>query len=76
MNEQETEEVRRTMKEAAQLLDEHFNPGLKGTARLTGFILVAFPFGSGERGANFISNGGDTAANVEVLKGLAERMSQ
>ncbi len=61
---------------AAELLDEYFNPGLRSANRTIGFILVAFNFGDGERDANFISNGGETAASVEVLKKLTARMSQ
>jgi hypothetical protein len=70
------DDTRRLMQGAAELLDEHFNPGLTGKQRTTGFIVIAFSFGDGDRQANYVSNGGSRAENVEVLEKLARRLKQ
>jgi hypothetical protein len=56
------------MRGAAAMLDDFFNPGLRGEDRKIGFVLLAFPFGDTERGVNYIGNG----KREEVLAALKE----
>jgi hypothetical protein len=66
--------TKEVMIDAARLLDEHFNGGDTGEHRVTGFILIAFPFGSDNRDANYIANGGDRWATIGVLETLVRRL--
>ena len=47
------------MQAIAAALDEALNPGLKGSDRKVGFVVLVFPFDGHEGRANYISNGAD-----------------
>jgi hypothetical protein len=59
---------REKMVAVAQALDELFNGEAKGPARQTGFVLLVFPFGSGEGRCNYISNGASRNDIVTMMK--------
>lgn len=68
-------EYREQMQALASGIDEYFNGDLKGPDRKVGFVLLVFPFGErGEEGrCNYISNGGDRADIVSLLKEMIAR---
>jgi hypothetical protein len=55
----------------AQQIDHLFNGDLRGQDRTTGFLLMVFPFGAGERRARFVSN----AANADTIPMLKEAIA-
>ena len=59
---------REQMNAIASGLDEIFNPGKKGEARETGFVLLVFPYGEKEGRCNYISNGADRRDIVVLFK--------
>jgi hypothetical protein len=58
---------RAVMNDLAADLDTLFNPGLKDTERMVGFVLLAFPLAGHEGLVNYISNT-DRADVVTMLK--------
>jgi hypothetical protein len=66
-------EYREKMNVIAQALDEFFNGEAKGASRQVGFILLVFPFGSGEGRCNYVSNGADRQDVVTMLKEQIKR---
>jgi hypothetical protein len=64
---------REKMAAIACALDELFNGSVKGPARQTGFVLLAFPFGEREGRCNYISNGADRRDIVAMMKELIKR---
>lgn len=67
------DEHRALMNAMAQALDEMFNGPAKGQARKTGFVLLVFPFGSGDGRCNYISNGADRKDIVTMMKEQIKR---
>lgn len=61
-----------TMNALAGALDEVFNGQLTGKDRTTGFLLMVFPFHSGDGRANYISN----AARADVIVMLKEQLAR
>ncbi len=61
------------MNALARGIDEIFNGELKGDARLTGFVLLVFPFGEKEGRCNYISNGADRKDIVTMMKEQIKR---
>jgi hypothetical protein len=60
-----------------QVLDEHFNPGLKGQDRKVGFIVLTFPFGDvGDGRCNYASNGADKMDAAKLLRETADHISR
>jgi len=58
MTEPIQDEYRETMNLLAKFLDRSFNGEARGKDRMTGFVLLVFPFGDGKRDRiNYISNG-------------------
>ena len=57
------------MNDLAHYLDDCFNPGLRGSARKTGFVLLVFPFEDKDGRCSYIanSNRGDTISFMEAL---------
>lgn len=67
-------EYRRLMNTTMGILDEAFNPGLRGKDRKVGLILLVFPFGEGEgHRCNYISNGADRKDVTTMLKEQVKR---
>jgi hypothetical protein len=61
------------MNDIAQILDETFNFPLKGKKRVTGFVLLVFPFEGHEGRCNYISNGADREDIVTLFKEQIKR---
>ncbi len=61
------------MQKIAQVLDNILNPGLKGPDRMTGFVLLIFPYGNEDGRANYISNG---AAREDIVKLFKEQIAR
>jgi hypothetical protein len=66
-------EYRRLMNTIMGILDEAFNPGLRGKDRKVGLILLVFPFGEHEGRCNYISNGADRKDVTVMLKEQVKR---
>jgi hypothetical protein len=66
-------EYRRLMNTVMSILDETFNPGLRGKDRKVGLILLVFPFGEHEGRCNYISNGADRKDVTVMLKEQVKR---
>lgn len=66
-------EYRRLMNTIMSVLDEAFNPGLRGKDRKVGLLLLVFPFGEGEGRCNYISNGADRKDVTVMLKEQVKR---
>ena len=64
---------RQQMIDVMAVLDETFNPGVRGPARQVGIVLLLFPYGSTEGRANYISNGADRKAIATMLREQAAR---
>lgn len=65
------------MRDVAAAIDRFFNGDLHGEARLTGFVLLAFPFnGDRESMVNYISNAVDRSDMVKMLRSMANRFDQ
>lgn len=64
------------MKDVARSLDVFFNGALKGNNRITGFVLLVFPFGETEGRCNYISNGADRQDISVLLKEQAKRFDE
>jgi len=62
--------LREAMNILARVLDDTLNSGAKGPNRTTGFVLLAFPFGSDDGRCNYISN----ASRDDVLVLLKEQV--
>jgi hypothetical protein len=68
------EEYKEAMRQLAHFLDDYFNNGLKGKDRVTGYVLLVFPFGDNpEQRCNFISNGADRRDIVVLMKEMIAR---
>jgi hypothetical protein len=61
------------MQVLAHFLDEEFNGDKRGDERSTGFVLLVFPFGSGDGRCNYISNGADRRDIVKLFREQIER---
>ena len=61
-------EYREQMVGVARALDEAFNGEARGDDRKVGFVLLVFPFGSGEGRCNYISNGASRRDIVTMMK--------
>lgn len=61
------------MRAMAQALDELFNGDAKGPDRKVGFMVLVFPFGSGDGRCNYISNG---ASREDVIVMLKEQIAR
>ena len=61
------------MNSIAHGLDETFNGPLKGNKRVTGFVLLVFPFEGHEGRCNYISNGADREDIVTLFKEQIKR---
>ena len=58
-----------------KMLDEVFNPGLQGTERTTGFIVVALTIG--QKGpCDYVSNGVQTSQVIQLLRQLADGLEK
>lgn len=66
------EEFNELMNVLAHTLDEVFNGNAQGEDRKVGFMLSVFPFGDEGR-FNYISNGGDRADMVCLMKEMIAR---
>lgn len=60
--------LRELMQSVARGLDDVFNGDRRGKDRKVGFVLLVFPFGSGDGRCNYISNGADRRDIVVMLK--------
>jgi hypothetical protein len=67
------QEYREKMNAVAQLLDRWFNGDVKGSDRKIGFVLLVFPFGSGDGRCNYISNGAGRRDIVTMMKEQIKR---
>ena len=65
-----------TMEHIAALLDRAFNGDRRGDERDTGFVLLVFPFGSGDGRCNYVSNGADRADVLKLLQEQAKRFEE
>ena len=54
-------------------LDAMFNPGKRGPARETGFVLLVFPFGNVEGRCNYMSNGADRRDVLTLMREMVAR---
>lgn len=61
------------MKRVAAALDEMFNGDLKAPNKVTGFVLLVFPYGDRSGRANYISNGADRRDIVTLMKEMIAR---
>lgn len=61
------------MNAVAGALDQIFNGDAKGSEREWGFVLMVFPFGSGDGRCNYISNGADRGDIVVLMKEMIAR---
>jgi hypothetical protein len=66
-------EYRATMNTVAAALDQAFNGESRGAERKTGFVLLVFPYGSGDGRCNYISNGADRRDIVTLFKDQIKR---
>ena len=57
----------------AGFIDELFNGDKRGDERVTGFVLLMFPYGSDEGRCNYISNGADRKDIVKLFKEQIKR---
>lgn len=64
------------MREVANALDIAFNGNARGEDRETGFVLLVFPFGSGDGRCNYISNGADRRDVLKLLEEQAQRFRE
>jgi hypothetical protein len=64
------------MQRIAGFLDEVFNGQARGPDRATGFVLLVFPFGSGDGRCNYISNGADRRDVLKLLDEQAARFRE
>lgn len=67
------EQFRTKMNIVARSLDEIFNGEDRGKERKVGFVLLVFPYGSGEGRCNYISNGADRKDIVTMMKEQIKR---
>lgn len=67
---------REQMASVARGLDAVFNGAKTGADRDVGFLLLVFPFGEQEGRCNYISNGADRRAVLELLKEQAARFEE
>lgn len=72
MSEPIQEEFKEVMNTLAHTLDEVFNGKAQGKDRKIGFMLSVFPFGNEGR-FNYISNGGDRADIICLMKEMIAR---
>jgi hypothetical protein len=63
----------KAMNHIASLLDKLFNGDTHGDERKTGFVLLVFPFGSGDGRCNYISNGADRRDIVKLFREQIKR---
>jgi hypothetical protein len=68
-----SDEYREKMNALAQALDAVFNGDRRGKDRLTGFVLLVFPFGAQGGRCNYISNGADRRDVVAFMKEQIKR---
>lgn len=61
------------MNAVAQGLDKIFNGQVGGPGREWGFVLLVFPFGSGDGRCNYISNGANREDIVVLMKEMIAR---
>lgn len=54
-------------------LDRVFNGDARGKDRKVGFVLLVFPYGSGDGRCNYISNGADRKNVVALMKEQVKR---
>jgi hypothetical protein len=64
------------MQAVAAGLDKIFNGDTHGNARETGFVLLVFPFGSGDGRCNYISNGAGREDVATLLEEQAKRFRE
>lgn len=67
------EAYRDLMTGIAQILDDAFNQGARGSNRKTGFVLMVFPFNEHEGRCNYISNGANREDVVLLMKEQIKR---
>jgi hypothetical protein len=61
-------EYENLMRDITTALDRAFNGEARGQKRKTGFVLLVFPFGSGDGRCNYVSNGADRRDIVLMMK--------
>lgn len=66
-------QYRQEMQDIAKAIDKYLNGKLKGNNRVTGFVLLVFPFGEKEGRCNYISNGADRDDIIKLLEEQASR---
>ncbi len=79
MSEPISARYREQMNKLARKLDQDFNPGLTGTKKEVGFVLLVFPRADGQPNddrCNYIANTGDRARVATVLHALARRFEE
>lgn len=67
------EQYREQMRSLARGLDAVFNGDKTGDARTVGFVLLVMPLGDREGRCNYISNGLDRRAVLDLLKDQTAR---
>lgn len=64
---------RATMEAVCVGLDDIFNPGLSAPNKTVGFVLLVFPYGSGDGRCNYMSNGANREDVLVLLKEQVRR---